>query len=777
MRDERAARVDRRGVRARRRTASVCTGAFVLAAAGLLDGRRATTHWAAAAALARRVPGVEVDAEPIFVRDGEVWTSAGVTAGMDLALALVEEDLDREAALTIARQLVLFLRRPGNQSQFSATLAAQQPAARAAARGAAARARGHRAAINGRGDGRARAHEPAPLRARVPRRDGLTPARYVERVRLEAARRRLEDGAEPVAAIAAAAASARPRRCAACSCARSLRRSALPRRSTAGACASATAPRTSRASATRRHKRDKEMNTAILLYDGFTALDAIGPYEVLSRLPGATVTFVAAEAGPVRTDNGMLTLRRRALAGGSHRAPDIVLVPGGPGEVAARAGGAALDWLRAAHATSTWTTSVCTGSLILAAAGLLDGQARHEPLAGAGEARARWAPRRSPSASCSTARSSPGRASRRVSTWRSRWPREIAGEQVAQAIQLGIEYDPQPPFDAGSPQKAPAEIVALLRGRSRFVAGEDALGAALAARSRRVAGRQRTPRRRRPLTCDLRWPSTYTNRTRSSRAGRRCGRASARGRSATRTTPARRSSNSYVLEMLPYPSGEPHIGHLKCYSLGDAIAHFHRRLGRRVLHPMGYDAFGLPAENHAIKTGVHPRDSTAESIASFQRQFRSWGISIDWSRELATQRTELLPLDAVDLPRAVPRGPRLPQGGGGQVVPARSDGARQRAGRRRGALRALRDARRGAPAGAVVPAHHRLRRAPARRPRRDRLAGERQDDAAQLDRALGGRRGDVPLRGAGDRLSGVHDATGHAVRRDVLRDGARASRT
>jgi leucyl-tRNA synthetase len=97
-----------------------------------------------------------------------------------------------------------------------------------------------------------------------------------------------------------------------------------------------------------------------------------------------------------------------------------------------------------------------------------------------------------------------------------------------------------------------------------------------------------------------------------------------------------RSSNSYVLEMLPYPSGEPHIGHLKCYAVGDAIAHFHRRLGRRVLHPMGYDAFGLPAENHAIRTGVHPRESTAESIVSFQRQFRSWGISIDWSRELAT---------------------------------------------------------------------------------------------------------------------------------------------
>jgi leucyl-tRNA synthetase len=93
---------------------------------------------------------------------------------------------------------------------------------------------------------------------------------------------------------------------------------------------------------------------------------------------------------------------------------------------------------------------------------------------------------------------------------------------------------------------------------------------------------------------------------------------------------------SYVLEMLPYPSGEPHIGHLKNYALGDAIAHFHRRVGQRVLHPMGYDAFGLPAENNAIKTGVHPRDATNASIAAYRYWFHRWGISIDWSRELAT---------------------------------------------------------------------------------------------------------------------------------------------
>jgi leucyl-tRNA synthetase len=92
----------------------------------------------------------------------------------------------------------------------------------------------------------------------------------------------------------------------------------------------------------------------------------------------------------------------------------------------------------------------------------------------------------------------------------------------------------------------------------------------------------------------------------------------------------------YVLEMLPYPSGEPHMGHLKCYAIGDAIAHFKRRHGSAVLHPMGYDAFGLPAENHAIRSGRHPRETTEESIAEFRRQFKRWGVSIDWTREFGT---------------------------------------------------------------------------------------------------------------------------------------------
>ena len=115
-----------RASRRARRTTSVCTGAYLLAAAGLLDGRRATTHWEWCAGLAERHPAVEVDPDPVWVRDGDVWTSAGVTAGIDLALALVEDDLGAEVALAVARELVVFLKRPGGQSQFSGALAAQR---------------------------------------------------------------------------------------------------------------------------------------------------------------------------------------------------------------------------------------------------------------------------------------------------------------------------------------------------------------------------------------------------------------------------------------------------------------------------------------------------------------------------------------------------------------------------------------------------------------------------------------------------------------------------
>ena len=185
-----------------RRTASVCTGAFLLAAAGLLDGRRATTHWSGAKELAKRYPRVQVDPEPIFLRDGPIWTSAGVTAGMDLALALVEEDLDREAALAIARQLVLFLRRPGNQAQFSATLAAQEPR-REPLRDIRRHIVENLASELSVETLAQRAHMSARHFARLFRAEtGVTPARYVESIRLEAARRALEDSAQPVSSVA-----------------------------------------------------------------------------------------------------------------------------------------------------------------------------------------------------------------------------------------------------------------------------------------------------------------------------------------------------------------------------------------------------------------------------------------------------------------------------------------------------------------------------------------------------------------------------------------------
>jgi transcriptional regulator GlxA family with amidase domain len=187
-----------------RRIASVCNGAFVLAEVGILDGRRATTHWGGCEVLARDYPAVTVDPDPIFVRDGNVWTSAGVTAGMDLALAIVEEDRGREAALAIARGFVMYVQRPGGQAQFSAALRAQRPqrqplrdvqewvAEHLDADLSVERLAGV-AAMSRRHFARAFAAE-----------TNVTPARYVEDMRVEAARRLLESTVRPVEDIARA---------------------------------------------------------------------------------------------------------------------------------------------------------------------------------------------------------------------------------------------------------------------------------------------------------------------------------------------------------------------------------------------------------------------------------------------------------------------------------------------------------------------------------------------------------------------------------------------
>jgi transcriptional regulator GlxA family with amidase domain len=208
------------------------------------------------------------------------------------------------------------------------------------------------------------------------------------------------------------------------------------------------------------------MKIAIVLYDRLTALDAIGPYEVLSRLPGARVTFVGAQAGPVTTDNGMLTLLAESSLA-ELGDPDIVLVPGGPGEVAERAGGEVLEWLREVDRTSSWTTSVCTGSLILAAAGLLDGRPATSHWLALGELGALGAEPTAERVVFDGKYVTAAGVSAGIDMALTLVDR-IAGAELAQAIQLGIEYDPQPPFDAGSPAKAPAEIVAMLERSSRF---------------------------------------------------------------------------------------------------------------------------------------------------------------------------------------------------------------------------------------------------------------------------------------------------------------------
>jgi len=209
------------------------------------------------------------------------------------------------------------------------------------------------------------------------------------------------------------------------------------------------------------------MQIVIVLYDRFTALDAVGPYQVFSSLPGAEVVFATEQAGRVGDDDGRLHLSAEAaLADVPH--PDIVVVPGGPGQHDQMADGPLHEWLRAADQDTTWTTSVCTGSLILAGAGLLTGRRATSHWLAMGELGqlgaipvtervvfdGKYVTAAGVSAGIDMALTLAGR---------------IAGDETAQAIQLGIEYDPRPPYDAGSPDRAPAEIVTRMQARSRFI--------------------------------------------------------------------------------------------------------------------------------------------------------------------------------------------------------------------------------------------------------------------------------------------------------------------
>jgi putative intracellular protease/amidase len=207
------------------------------------------------------------------------------------------------------------------------------------------------------------------------------------------------------------------------------------------------------------------MQIAIPLFDRFTALDAVGPYEVLSRLPGARVDFVALEPGIYRTDTRMLALSVERTYW-DVPSPDVLVFPGGFGTRALMQDEATIDWVQRVHEQSRYTTSVCTGALVLGAAGLLEGL----------EATTHWMSR--PILADLGARAVERRVVEQGKVITAAGvsagidmalilAERIAGPEVAQAVQLGIEYDPQPPFDAGSPEKAPAEIVELVRAVER----------------------------------------------------------------------------------------------------------------------------------------------------------------------------------------------------------------------------------------------------------------------------------------------------------------------
>ncbi|HWP44593.1 MAG TPA: DJ-1/PfpI family protein [Blastocatellia bacterium] len=209
------------------------------------------------------------------------------------------------------------------------------------------------------------------------------------------------------------------------------------------------------------------MEIAILLFERFTALDAVGPYEVLRSIPGAKIKFVARRSGPTRTDTDSLAITADYYL---HEvtSPEILVVPGGPGQTALMEDTTLLDWIRQVHKTTRWTTSVCTGSLVLAAAGLLKGLRATSHWLALDELRKYGADPSTERVVIEGKIMTAAGVSAGIDMALTLVAREY-DDELAQAIQLGIEYDPQPPFDVGSPMKAPARVVERLRSRSRFI--------------------------------------------------------------------------------------------------------------------------------------------------------------------------------------------------------------------------------------------------------------------------------------------------------------------
>jgi transcriptional regulator GlxA family with amidase domain len=206
---------------------------------------------------------------------------------------------------------------------------------------------------------------------------------------------------------------------------------------------------------------------AILLFDKVFALDAVGPFDVLSGMPGANVSFVAADPGPKQTENGALALVADHALHAVPR-PDIVVVPGGIGELAARADERVVDWLRRAHETSQWTTSVCTGSLLLGAVGLLRGKRATSHWTALEALREFGAEPVADERFVFDGKIVTAAGVSAGIDMALTLVTEIAGADVAQTIQLDLEYDPQPPHDTGTTAKAPPELAERIRAGSRF---------------------------------------------------------------------------------------------------------------------------------------------------------------------------------------------------------------------------------------------------------------------------------------------------------------------
>lgn len=364
-----------------RRIATVCTGAFLAGRAGLLVQRRVATHWLRTDLLQAKFPTAKVDPDRLYVQDGNLWSSGGVTAGIDLALAMVEQDHNAEIAQIVARHLVLSWWRRASTTA------------------------GRPHAVGNRRHDRHRDRRPLRIWHRRNHATHVRPTAWHSPGRLPG----------PIS------------------------------------------PQTQFV------EGEFAMRVAILLFDRMTALDAVGPYELLQRVPDFDITFVGREKGEIRTENGMLGLTVDARLEDVPN-PEVVLVPGGVGSRQLLTDDRVLDWLREAHRTSRLTTSVCSGSLVLAAAGLLAGKraATHwgvydllEQL-GAVASRDRVVPLWDDRIVTSAGVSSGIDMALAVIA-------HLVDDVAAMAAQLQTEYDPQPPFDAGSVEKAGPLVMARVR--------------------------------------------------------------------------------------------------------------------------------------------------------------------------------------------------------------------------------------------------------------------------------------------------------------------------